>query len=98
MRKESAECSRVITESRPNILGTCAQGVHYGMFPGEDATSTVWTAVRPHNWRPTAAREHLVEFDARTGAAFEGCGEGAPRAARGVHVQKPCQFNSIRCT
>lgn len=46
------------------------QGVHYGMFPGEGKhPTTVWTAIRPHNWRPTTTKEHLVEFDMRTGAA-----------------------------
>ncbi|KAF8065849.1 hypothetical protein HT031_002909 [Scenedesmus sp. PABB004] len=46
------------------------QGVHYGMFPGEPApghASTVWVAVRPHNWRPRAAAEHLLLLDAATG-------------------------------
>ncbi|KAI8468367.1 MAG: hypothetical protein J3K34DRAFT_459917 [Monoraphidium minutum] len=45
------------------------EGVHYGMFPGEGSPpSSVWTAIRPHNWKPTTSKEHLVEFDMRTGA------------------------------
>ncbi|GBF90355.1 green algal specific Aspartyl Asparaginyl beta-hydroxylase [Raphidocelis subcapitata] len=44
------------------------EGVHYGMFPGEgQPPTTVWTAVRPHNWRPTTSKEYLVEIDMRTG-------------------------------
>lgn len=47
-----------------------AQGVHYGMFPGAgDSPQSVWTAIRPHNWRPTSAKEWLVELDMLTGAA-----------------------------
>lgn len=55
-------------------------GVHYGMFPGGDGS--VWTAVRPHNWRPTEAKEYLVEIDMATGErgtggwGEEGVGEG----------------------
>ena len=53
------------------------QGVHYGMFPGEGSPpTTVWTAVRPHNWRPTSTKEVLLELDMRTGegaARVQGC-------------------------
>jgi hypothetical protein len=46
--------------------------VRYGMFPGEPRSplhpqGTLWTALRPHNWRPTTAQEWLVELDAATG-------------------------------
>jgi hypothetical protein len=38
------------------------------MFPGEgQPPTTVWTAIRPHNWRPTTAKEFLVEIDMITG-------------------------------
>ena len=54
------------------------QGVHYGMFPGEGAPpTTVWTAIRPHNWRPTTSQEYLVEVDMVTGMGKEG-GWGSP--------------------
>lgn len=46
------------------------EGVHYGAFPGgmtESDSTTVWTAIRPHNWRPTTNKEYLVEFDMVTG-------------------------------
>ncbi len=57
------------------------QGVHYGVFPGErdaatGALRTLWFVLRPHNWHPSTAEEHLVQVDADTGAC--------PRAARGV--------------
>lgn len=46
----------------------CHQGVHYGMFPGAGSPpTTVWTAIRPHNWRPTSNKEWLVELDMVTG-------------------------------
>jgi hypothetical protein len=56
----------------PCLCPPCAlmppQGVHYGMFPGAGSPATsVWTAVRPHNWRPTTSQEYLVEFDLQTG-------------------------------
>jgi hypothetical protein len=45
-----------------------SQGVHYGMFPGAgNPPTTVWTAIRPHNWRPATNKEWLVEFDMVTG-------------------------------
>eukprot|EP00775_Hariotina_reticulata_P005663 gene5663-5900_t len=45
------------------------EGVHYGMFTGAGSpSSTVWTAVRPHNWRPTTTKEYLLELDMETGA------------------------------
>jgi hypothetical protein len=48
------------------------QGVHYGMFPGAgNPPTTVWTAIRPHNWRPTTNKEWLVEFDMVTGEAID---------------------------
>jgi hypothetical protein len=48
------------------------QGVYYGGFPGEARTpegapATVWVVSRPHNWRPTKAKEWLLELDAATG-------------------------------
>lgn len=47
-----------------------AQGVHYGMFPGAGSPpTTVWTALRPHNWRPATSTEWLVELDMVTGEA-----------------------------
>lgn len=40
------------------------------MFPGVgDVPTTVWTAIRPHNWRPNSTQEYLVEFDMATGEA-----------------------------
>jgi hypothetical protein len=56
-----------------NTAGACTttQGVHYGLFPGDPLPShphTVWNLIRPHNWRPTAAMEHLVQLDADSGA------------------------------
>ncbi|KXZ44217.1 hypothetical protein GPECTOR_71g578 [Gonium pectorale] len=48
------------------------QGVHYGVFPGEHTPGgrlkTVWNVIRPHNWHPKTSEEHLVQFDADTGA------------------------------
>lgn len=39
------------------------------MFPGAGASpGSVWTAIRPHNWRPTTTKEWLVELDMVTGA------------------------------
>lgn len=52
------------------------EGVHYGAFPGGDSQSnpdrnaepsSVWTAIRPHNWRPATNKEYLVELDMLTG-------------------------------
>jgi hypothetical protein len=41
------------------------------MFPGAgEAPATVWTAIRPHNWRPTTTKEYLVELDMTTGGAL----------------------------
>jgi hypothetical protein len=38
------------------------------MFAGAgNPPTTVWTAIRPHNWRPTTNKEFLVEFDMVTG-------------------------------
>jgi len=60
--------------------------VRYGMFPGEPRSpqhpqGTLWTALRPHNWRPTTAQEWLVELDAATGAEVR----RAPVPARFTH-------------
>ena len=53
------------------------QGVHYGMFPGAGSPpTTVWTAIRPHNWRPATNEEFLVEFDMLTGVCVCGGGVG----------------------
>jgi hypothetical protein len=44
------------------------------MFPGEPVPGhphTVWNVLRPHNWRPTNEKEHLVQFDADTGTGFK---------------------------
>jgi len=56
-------------------------GVHYGLFPGAPprpsasragggagASGSLWVVLRPHNWRPETAEEHLLELDAETGA------------------------------
>jgi hypothetical protein len=41
------------------------------MFAGAgNPPTTVWTVIRPHNWRPTTNKEYLVEFDMVTGAAL----------------------------
>jgi hypothetical protein len=29
--------------------------------------ATLWTVIRPHNWRPASSEEFLVELDAATG-------------------------------
>jgi hypothetical protein len=51
-----------------NTSGCAMQGVHYGMFAGAgNPPTTVWTAIRPHNWRPTTNKEFLVEFDMVSG-------------------------------
>jgi hypothetical protein len=53
------------------LLLLSAQGVHYGVFPGDPLPGhphTVWNIIRPHNWRPATETEHLVLFDAGSGA------------------------------
>jgi hypothetical protein len=54
-----------------HLLLLLCQGVHYGMFPGAGSPpTTVWTAIRPHNWRPSSSKEFLVELDMVTGEAI----------------------------
>ena len=48
------------------------QGVYYGGFAGDrlarDGTpTTVWVISRPHNWRPTTAKEFLLEINTTSG-------------------------------
>jgi hypothetical protein len=43
------------------------------MFPGAGSPpTTVWTALRPHNWRPATSTEWLVELDMVTGEGGRG--------------------------
>jgi hypothetical protein len=58
------------TQVPPVAVAVWCQGVHYGLFPGDPLPShphTVWNIIRPHNWRPTTEKEHLVQFDTDTG-------------------------------
>jgi hypothetical protein len=50
------------------------------MFPGAGSPpTTVWTALRPHNWRPATSTEWLVELDMVTGEEG-GCHSGVRRS------------------
>lgn len=48
------------------------EGVYYGCFSGaisdaKGVPTTVWVVSRPHNWRPMAAKEWLLELDIQSG-------------------------------
>jgi hypothetical protein len=36
------------------------------VFPADESGEVIWVVSRPHNWRPTEAREALVKIDLRT--------------------------------
>jgi hypothetical protein len=70
------------------------QGVHYGMFPGAGSNpTTVWTAVRPHNWRPTSTKEWLVELDMETGE-----GDSSSGSTRCMHPVCCCSCTGTGCS
>lgn len=50
------------------------QGVYYGVFTGEGrdalgAPTDMWVVSRPHNWKPTSTKEHLLHLSLETGVA-----------------------------
>jgi hypothetical protein len=47
------------------------RGIYYGVFPGDADGATVWVVSRPHNWRPSDAKEFLLEIDASSGEILQ---------------------------
>jgi hypothetical protein len=48
------------------------RGIYYGIFPGDNTEApSVWVVSRPHNWKPTTAKEYLLQIDLASGEVLK---------------------------